>query len=101
MSEGKALPTSAVAIADVDAASAKELEAIARILLDAIPSDKRRQNAWKVIAYLAEDAISATSEGKLSRRISTKEIHTDLGGNPNREPSGWMSRLWNDIEAQW
>lgn len=84
-----------------ESSGAVELVAISRILLDVIPPDKRHQNAWKVMSYLAEKTIADVSETHAIRKMSTKEIHMDLGGNKNREPSGWLSPLWKDIDEQW
>jgi hypothetical protein len=80
---------------------AETLAAVAHILLDSIPPDKKRQNACKVMAYLAEMTCAAARGGTVFCRFSTKEIYTDLNGNPNREPSGWLSPLWKEVEGQW
>lgn len=80
---------------------AETLAAVAHILLDSIPPDKKRLNACKVMAYLAEKTCAAARDGTVSCRFATKDIYTDLNGNPNREPSGWLSPLWKDVEGQW
>jgi hypothetical protein len=79
---------------------AETLAAVTDILLDCIPSDKKRLNAWKVMAYIAEKTSAAARDGTISGKFVTKEIYTDLNGNPNREPSGWLSPLWKDVESQ-
>ena len=76
------------------------LSVIGRLLLDAIPADKRRLNAGKVMVYLAQQTI-LRSAGHTPPRFSTKEIHCDLQGNPNQEPSQWLSPLWTDITERY
>lgn len=83
------------------ALEAETLAALANILLDSIPTDKKRLNACKVMAYLAEKTFVAAQEGFVPCKFATKDIHTDLNGNPNREPSGWLSPLWKEVEGQW
>lgn len=53
-----------------------------------IPADKRNQNPYRMLEYIAKKGI-----------CTTKEIHIDLGGNPNREPSAWVSPIWAKLES--
>ncbi|MBK4738895.1 hypothetical protein [Noviherbaspirillum pedocola] len=80
---------------------ADEMAAVARILLDSIPPDKKQQNAFKVMAYLAEKTIAGASEDRAGPKIPTKQIHLDVGTNPNRDASAWVSPLWKEIEEKW
>jgi hypothetical protein len=73
---------------------------LGRILLESIPSDRKQQWAGKVMTYIAAETIQCASEGDSPLRISTKTIYSDLGGNPNQEPSAWLSPLWNDIDRR-
>ncbi|RQO65783.1 hypothetical protein DBR44_18975 [Aquitalea sp. FJL05] len=50
--------------------------------------------------YLAKQTEHACVDGQEVPQISTKEIHMDLEGNPNQEPSAWLSPLWKEIEKQ-
>lgn len=77
-----------------------EIRTMARILVESIPTDKRQQRAGKVLAYLAEKTMECDSEVCFPRRMSTKDIYTDLDGNPKQEPAGWMSPIWKEIEKQ-
>lgn len=79
------------------AAEMAQLAAVAEVLADAIPHDKAKQDAYKILAYLAHKTVERPDRGT-TPKFSTKEIHTDLEGNPNREPSAWMSPLWKSIE---
>lgn len=70
---------------------------LAKILLEAIPTDRKTLWAYKVIIYIAQETMRRAAKKEDVRRISTKDIHTDLGGNKNQEPSAWLSPLWTDI----
>lgn len=81
--------------------SINHVKQLAEILIAAIPEDRRQIWAGKIMAYLAQEALrSASQENKLSR-VSTKAIHTDLGGNPNQEPSQWLSPIWKESETRY
>lgn len=73
---------------------------VARVLQDAIPRDRRTQWSGKIMEYLAKQTEHACLNGKEVPQISTKAIHADLEGNPNQEPSAWLSPLWKEIEKQ-
>lgn len=73
---------------------------LAEILIDAIPSDRKLEWSGKVMAYLASETMHSAEHGGLAPRVSTKAIHTDLGGNPNQEPSQWLSGIWRKIEQR-
>jgi hypothetical protein len=77
-----------------------EVTEMARILLESIPPDKKQLRTGRVLAYLAEKTMKWDSKASLPRRMPTKDIHTDLEGNPNQEPAAWMSQIWKDIEKQ-
>lgn len=70
---------------------------LSKLLVEAIPRDKKTLWAYKVIIYIAQETIRRATCGGDVRRISTKDIHTDLGGNKNQEPSAWLSPLWTEI----
>lgn len=72
---------------------------MAEALRDAIPHDKARINAFRVLVYLAQRTIELVREGRVPM-IPTKDIHIDLAGNPNQEPSAWISPLWSAIEKK-
>ncbi|MBK9445443.1 MAG: hypothetical protein IPO00_04690 [Betaproteobacteria bacterium] len=74
---------------------------LAEILIAAIPDDRRQIWAGKVMAYLAQEAVRFDSRESKSLRVPTKAIHADLGGNPNQEPSAWLSQIWRDIETRY
>ena len=71
---------------------------LADILVAAIPSDRKQMWSGKVMAYLASQAALSAAQGKGVPRVPTKAIHADLGGNPNLEPSAWLSSIWKEIE---
>lgn len=73
---------------------------LASLLLEAIPRDIQEQSTGKVLAYLARETLAHASPGNEPPRVPTKAIHIDLGGNPNQEPSAWLSRIWKDIEGR-
>ena len=73
---------------------------LAELLIEALPSDRKEMWAGKVMIYLASQTMLATSQGKEPPRVSTKTIYLDLSGNPNKEPSSWLSPIWNEIEAR-
>lgn len=73
---------------------------LANILVEAIPSDRKQMWSGKVMAYLASETAHSAAQGKGLPRVSTKVIHADLGGNPNQEPSAWLSSIWKVIEAR-
>ncbi len=73
---------------------------LANILIEAIPSDRKKMWSGKVMAYLASQTALSADQGKGAPRVSTKVIHADLGGNPNQEPSAWLSSIWKDIEGR-
>lgn len=72
---------------------------MAEALRDAIPRDKARINAFRVLDYLAQRTIELVREGK-EPLIPTKDIHIDLAGNPNQDPSAWLSPLWTAIDKK-
>lgn len=80
--------------------SADDYVQVARVLQDAIPRDRRAQWSGKIMEYLAKQTEHACVNGKEVPQISTKAIHMDLEGNPNQEPSAWLSPRWNEIEKQ-
>ncbi len=71
---------------------------LAEILIEAIPGDRRQLRSGKVMAYLASQTRDSVARGKGAARVPTKAIHADLGGNPNQEPSAWLSPIWAEIE---
>lgn len=78
----------------------RDYERLADILIEAIPTDRKRTWAGKIMSYLASQAKTSAADGKAPPRVQTKTIHSDLGGNPNLEPSAWLSSIWKDIEAR-
>lgn len=81
-----------------DESAADELQSLCKILIEAIPEDRKQQLAGKVIAYLASQTIQSIEKGDERPRITTKQIYIDLGGNPKQEPSAWLSPIWKEIE---
>lgn len=77
------------------------LKQLAEILIAAIPEDRRQIWAGKIMVYLAQEALRSASQKNRSLRVSTKAIHTDLAGNPNLEPSQWLSPIWKEIETRY
>lgn len=73
---------------------------LAEVLVEAIPSDRKQLWSGKVMAYLASQTALSAAQGKGAPRLPTKAIHTDLQGNPNQEPSAWLSSIWKDIEGR-
>lgn len=73
---------------------------LSEILIEAIPSDRRQIWSGKVMAYLASQTAISVAQGKGLPRLPTKAIHADLEGNPNQEPSQWLSSIWKDIETR-
>lgn len=53
------------------------------------------------MAYLASQTALFAAQGKAAPRVTTKAIHTDLAGNPNQEPSQWLSSIWKLIEQRY
>ena len=53
------------------------------------------------MVYLAEETLRSAFQENSSPRITTKAIHTDLGGNPNQEPSAWLSPIWEKIKSRY
>jgi len=53
------------------------------------------------MAYLAEETTRGAMDAEGLLKISTKAIHADLGGNPNQEPSAWLSPLWKEISRRY
>jgi hypothetical protein len=80
---------------------AEEFVQLGRVFLESVPEDRKHQWPGKVMAYLADETIRCAFEGNGPPRISTKAIHADLGGNPNQEPSAWLSPLWKAIEQRY
>lgn len=74
---------------------------LADILIQAIPDDRKLMQAGKVMLYLASETKKAASQNQMLPRVPTKAIHVDLGGNPNREPSAWLSPIWKEIEVRY
>jgi len=74
---------------------------LADVLIQAIPNDRKLMQAGKVMLYLASEAKKAASQNQTPPRVQTKAIHVDLGGNPNREPSAWLSPIWKEIEVRY
>lgn len=75
---------------------------LADVLIRAIPNDRKLMQAGKVMLYLASETKKAASQNQmLPPRVPTKAIHVDLGGNPNREPSAWLSPIWKEIEVRY
>lgn len=77
------------------------IKQLAEILIAAIPEDRRQIWAGKIMVYLAQEALRSASLENRSLRVSTKAIHTDLAGNPNLEPSQWLSPIWKEIETRY
>lgn len=73
---------------------------LAEILVEAIPSDRKQMWSGKVMAYMASQTALSAAQGKGAPRLPTKAIHADLKGNPNQEPSAWLSSIWRDIEGR-
>lgn len=93
---GKALPNNAF-LNPTPEKVAPDIVALAKVLSATIPEDKRRVDAYRVLAYLAEETSKQSPGGALPVKIATKTIHLDLGGNPNREPAAWLSPIWNRL----
>ena len=77
---------------------------LADVLIQAIPNDRKLMQAGKVMLYLASETKKAASQNQIQMlppRVPTKAIHVDLGGNPNREPSAWLSPIWKEIEVRY
>lgn len=64
-----------------------------------IPSDKSKLQPFQVLAYLATETERRLADGR-PLEIPTKDIYVDLRGNPNREPSAWLARLWREIDEK-
>ena len=84
---------------DSGESTSETLIQMAEALRDAIPRDKARINSFRVLDYLARRTIELVREGK-EPLIPTKDIHIDLAGNPNQDPSAWLSPLWTAIEKK-
>lgn len=74
---------------------------LAEILIEAIPIDRKRTWSGKVMAYLASQSALSLNQGSVTTRVTTKAIHADLKGNPNQEPSQWLSPIWKQIEQRY
>lgn len=59
------------------------------IIQSIIPADKKGQNPYRMLEYVVKNEL-----------CSTKDIHTDLDGNRNREPSAWVSQIWSKLENE-
>lgn len=70
------------------------------ILLEAIPSDKKGEIAYRVLAYIATRTFELGDDKTEPERIATKDIYLDLDANPNREPAAWMSPIWRNLEQR-
>ncbi len=97
MSEDELHQSVAMALGEVQPSDYVRLS---EILIEAIPSDRRQIWSGKVMAYLASQTALSVAQGKGPPRLPTKAIHVDLGGNPNQEPSAWLSSIWKDIESR-
>ncbi len=64
-----------------------------------IPGDKSKLQPFQVLAYLASETERRLADGR-PLEIPTKDIYVDLQGNPNREPSAWLARLWREIDEK-
>lgn len=73
---------------------------LADVMIQAIPNDRKSMRAGRVMAYLASETQKAVSENKTPPRVPTKAIYADLDGNPNQEPSAWLSPIWKEIEVR-
>jgi len=70
-------------------------------MINAIPNDRKSMRAGKVMVYLASETQKAASQNQMPPRVPTKAIHVDLDGNPNQEPSAWLSPIWKEIEVRY
>jgi len=70
---------------------------LAKALLDVIPKDRQSLWPYRVMAYIANETVRRAELTDEGRGISTKDIHTDVGGNENQEPSAWLSAHWKQI----
>ncbi|HWW05883.1 hypothetical protein [Collimonas sp.] len=82
-----------------DEVLAPQATALSQILLDSIPNDKRHQEAYRVLGYLAKETIRVGSNNSFAK-VTTKAIHTDLGGNLNSEPSKWINQIWKTLKGR-
>lgn len=73
---------------------------LAAILLEAIPSDKKGEIAYRVLAYIATRSFELGDGKTEPDRIATKDIYLDLDANRNREPAAWMSPIWKNLEQR-
>lgn len=74
---------------------------LADVMIQAIPNDRKSMRAGKVMVYLASVTQKAASQNQMPLRVPTKAIHVDLDGNPNQEPSAWLSPIWKEIEVRY
>ena len=74
---------------------------LADVMIQAIPNDRKSMRAGKVMVYLASATQKAASQNQMTPRVPTKAIHADLDGNPNPEPSAWLSPVWKEIEVRY
>jgi hypothetical protein len=74
---------------------------LAEVMINAIPNDRKSMRAGKVMVYLASETQKAASQNQMPPRVPTKAIHVDLDGNPNQEPSAWLSPIWKEIEVRY
>lgn len=75
-------------------------EKLAQIFLASIPVDRKDYWAGKVLVYLGDEALRFTNGETQTCVASTKAIHMDVGGNPNQEPSAWLSPIWKEIQER-
>lgn len=78
---------------------AEVLAQMVAALRDAIPRDKANLNAFRMLDYLAQQTAELAGEGK-EPLVPTKNIYYELSGNPNQEPSAWVSQLWKALEER-
>ena len=74
---------------------------LAEVMIQAIPNDRKSMRAGRIMAYLASETKKAASQNQMPPRVPTKAIHADLDGNPNQEPSAWLSPIWKEIEVRY
>jgi hypothetical protein len=76
-----------------------QVAALSQVLLDSIPDDKRHQDAYRVLHYLARKTRAGDSDNAFAR-VPTKDIYADLEGNPNSEPAKWLNQIWRNVEGR-
>lgn len=85
---------------ELKAENQEHQEKLAQIFLASIPIDRKDYWAGKVLVYLGEEALRFAKGETQTCVVSTKAIHTDVGGNPNQEPSAWLSPIWKEIQER-